>query len=63
MLGALAAALLTRLMERMLFQVSATDPATFVAIAGIFLAVGLAASFVPAWRATRIGPLDALRER
>ena len=62
-LGALAAALLTRLMERMLFQVSATDPATFVAIAGIFLVVGLAASFVPAWRATRIGPLDALRER
>jgi putative ABC transport system permease protein len=62
-LGALAAVLLTRLMERMLFQVSATDPGTFVAIAGIFLVVGLAASFVPAWRATRIGPLDALRER
>jgi predicted permease len=62
-LGALAAAMLTRLMERMLFQVSATDPATFAAIAGIFLTVGMAASFVPAWRATRIGPLDALRER
>jgi ABC-type lipoprotein release transport system permease subunit len=60
-LGAFGAAALTRLMERLLFQVSATDPLTFAAIAGIFLLVGLAASFIPAWRATRIAPLDALR--
>jgi predicted permease len=60
-LGAFGAAALTRLMERLLFQVSATDPATFAAIAGVFLLVGLAASFIPAWRATRIAPLDALR--
>ena len=63
LLGALTAAALTRVMQPMLFQVSATDPGTFLAIAGIFLAVGLAASFVPAWRATRIDPLDALRAR
>jgi putative ABC transport system permease protein len=62
-LGALAAAGLTRLIERMLFQISATDPATFLGIAAIFLVVGLAASFIPAWRATRIDPLEALRTR
>jgi putative ABC transport system permease protein len=62
-LGALAAAALTRLMDRMLFQVSATDPKTYIAIAAIFLTVGCAASFVPAWRATRIDPLEALRVR
>jgi putative ABC transport system permease protein len=62
-LGAIAAAALTRLMDRLLFQVSATDPATFAAIAGIFLAVGLAASCIPAWRATRVDPLEALRTR
>ena len=62
-LGAMAAGALTRLMGRLLFHVSATDPATFVVIAAIFLAVGLGASFVPAWRATRIDPLEALRGR
>ena len=63
MLGSLAAAVLTGLMEGTLFRVSATGPAAFVAIAGIFLTVGLPASFVPAWRVTRIDPLDAPRAR
>jgi putative ABC transport system permease protein len=62
-IGSAAAAGLTRLIARMLFETSATDPLTFAAIAGIFLAVGLAASFVPAWRATRVDPLVALRGR
>jgi ABC-type antimicrobial peptide transport system permease subunit len=62
-LGAAVAAVLTRLIARMLFHVSATDPATFAMIAAVFLAVGLTASYVPAWRATRIDPLEALRER
>jgi predicted permease len=61
--GAVAAAALTRLMSGMLFQVSATDPVTFGAIAGVFIAVALAASYVPAWRAMRIDPVVALRER
>ena len=62
-MGAAGAAILTRLIARMLFRVSATDPATFVTIAAVFLAVGAAASYVPAWRATRIDPLEALRAR
>jgi ABC-type antimicrobial peptide transport system permease subunit len=56
--GALA---LSRLMEALLFEVSATDPATFAAVAAAFVAVALLASLVPAWRALRIDPVRALR--
>ena len=59
--GTVAAVALTRVMSRMLFQVSATDPGTFAAIAGVFVVVALAASCLPAWRATRIDPVAALR--
>jgi predicted permease len=52
---------LTRLMTTLLFHVSATDPATFVAVALLFLLVALAASYIPARRATRIDPMAALR--
>ena len=56
--GALA---LTRLMKALLFHVSATDPATFAIVAALFLLVALAASYIPARRATRIDPMAALR--
>jgi putative ABC transport system permease protein len=59
-LGTAAAALLTRVIAGMLFQVSATDPVTYAGIAATLLAVGLAASYVPAWRATRVDPVVAL---
>jgi putative ABC transport system permease protein len=52
---------LTRLMESLLFHVSATDPATFAGVALLFLLVALAASYFPARRATRIDPMAALR--
>jgi predicted permease len=52
---------LTRLMESLLFHVSATDPATFVGVALLFLFVALAASYIPARRATRIDPMATLR--
>jgi len=61
--GVLAAAGLTRLLAGMLFRVSATDPATFGAIALLFLAVAMVAAYVPAWRATRVDPIEALRQR
>ncbi len=52
---------LTRVMGNLLFQVSATDPATFVGVASLFLCVALLASYIPARRATRIDPITALR--
>jgi putative ABC transport system permease protein len=60
-IGVAAAAALTRLMAGMLFHVSATDPLTYAAIALVFLVVALFACLVPAWRATRIAPVTALR--
>jgi putative ABC transport system permease protein len=60
-LGAAAAAVLTRLIERMLFQISTTDPGTYATIAAILVAVGLGATYVPAWRAMRVDPLVSLR--
>jgi putative ABC transport system permease protein len=61
--GVLAAAAATRLIAGMLFHVSATDPLTFAGISLLFLAIALAASWLPAYRATRVDPLAALRSR
>ena len=52
---------LTRLIKGLLFQVSATDPWTFSGIALLLIVVALAASYIPARRATRIDPATALR--
>jgi predicted permease len=60
-IGVIASTVLTRLIARMLFHTSATDPATYLEISILFLAITLAASYLPAWRATRIDPMTALR--
>jgi putative ABC transport system permease protein len=60
-IGIAGAFALTRLMTTLLFHVSATDPATFAAVALLFLLVAIAASYIPARRATRIDPMTALR--
>jgi putative ABC transport system permease protein len=59
--GVAAALILTRLMSTLLFSVSAVDPATFLAIPCLLMAVALLACYVPARRATRVDPLQALR--
>jgi putative ABC transport system permease protein len=60
-IGLAAAFGLTRLMTAVLFHVTSTDPATFIAVALLFLLVALAASYIPARRAARIDPMAALR--
>lgn len=61
-LGAVAAFILTRLVNSLLYNVSARDPLAFFLALAVMTAAALAASFVPAWRATRIDPVRALRD-
>ncbi len=61
-LGTIAALLSARVLERLVFGVSATDPATLAAVAAALMIVALAASLVPAYRASRVDVLKALRE-
>jgi predicted permease len=59
--GVVAALLLTRLMQTLLYQVRPTDPWTFTTVVLVLVGVALLASALPAFRATRVSPLIALR--
>ncbi len=48
-------------MSTLLFNVSAHDPRTFTIVAAVVIAVGVLATLIPAWRATRVDPVQTLR--
>lgn len=60
-LGISAALLVTRLMKSLLFGMSAADPLTYTGVAVLLVSVALLASYIPARRATKIDPMQALR--
>jgi putative ABC transport system permease protein len=60
-IGMVGAFLLTRLLGKLLFHVSPTDPLTFALIAIAFSLVAMIASYLPARRAMRINPVVALQ--
>ena len=61
-IGSALALASARLVRGLLFQVSATDPSTYVAVAAGLVLVAVFASYVPARRATRVDPMVALRD-
>ena len=61
LLGLVLAAALVRVMTTLLYGVDQHDPGTFTAVAGLMLIVGIVATLVPAYRATRVDPIVTLR--
>lgn len=61
-IGLAQAALLTGSMSNMLFEIGPRDAGVFAVVGALLMTTGALASYVPAWRATRVDPLTALRE-
>jgi ABC-type antimicrobial peptide transport system permease subunit len=60
-LGLVAALALTRVMASLLYDIKPSDPITYVGVSILLVAVDLVACWLPAWRATRIDPIQSLR--
>ena len=61
LIGLAGAFALTRLMQTLLFEITATDPLTYVSVIGLLTVVALLACYIPARRAAKVDPLIALR--
>lgn len=61
-IGLIAAALASRVLRSFLFGVTSVDPATYASTILLLAAAGILAGYLPAWRASRIDPLEALRQ-
>ena len=59
--GGVTAVAATRALKGLLFEVSAADPVTFALVALVLAVVTLIASYIPAWRAAKVDPMEALR--
>jgi ABC-type lipoprotein release transport system permease subunit len=60
-MGLIGSALVTRLLESMLYETRALDPGVFILVSLLLLFVAAAACLLPAWRASRLDPIQALR--
>jgi predicted permease len=60
-IGILVAMLIARSMSTLVYGIGTYDPVSFVAVAGVLLGVAMVATLLPAIRATRVSPLDAIR--
>ena len=60
-LGIAGAIAVTRSLQSLLYGVTPSDPLTFIAVCALLIAVGIAACYIPARRATRVDPVVALR--
>jgi putative ABC transport system permease protein len=60
-IGIAVALAVGKLLTAQLFEIKSTDPATYALVAAVLGAAALPACVVPAWRAVRVDPLDALR--
>jgi ABC-type antimicrobial peptide transport system permease subunit len=60
-IGLTIALWLSRLVTNLLFGITGADPVTFTAVSLVLLIVAAIATYLPAWNASRVDPVDALR--
>jgi len=60
-IGAAGALALGRVLSSLIYEVKPADPITFLAVTALLAAIALAASIIPAYRATKVDPMTALR--
>jgi ABC-type antimicrobial peptide transport system permease subunit len=60
-IGVAASLAATRLLHASLYEISPQEPRVFAGTAALLVVVAVAACVVPAWRATRVNPMEALR--